>query len=403
MGMASKDIDFDEWFIKLKRNDTVCDEFGLSGLCQAFQRHTLAVTSHKIWTTILASHEKTPDEVRRLCDIHFLYMCRDTYSCLKPKFQWKREFPIGELELLPAPDTNTGPLSNIMEKTLDKESNISNIVKEEIQTDNETIPAEITTGITPEQALPSTSVKLPDAMQNLLVSLPLESDSELMDATQNVQGVTQPTDNSTLMSEAATVSELLNTIPCSINLTDISVKLVDGKMVLPSNQVPLEPQVIVGMNPYNLREWIETSTIETVRPKRKAASNINYNIVDVTSEEEETVISDSEQMNLPAKSALSGYRLATHEYMLAKHLGLIQGPITRTKALKIVKTESLSSVDSEAMEEYIETTQPTKRRRKSKPQSKPKKSGKLITRSYFLRKNGKGTSLPVKPKKETQI
>ena len=62
MGMASKDIDFDDWFTKLKSNDTVCDEFGLSALCQAFQRHALVVTSHKIWSTIPASHGKTVDE-----------------------------------------------------------------------------------------------------------------------------------------------------------------------------------------------------------------------------------------------------------------------------------------------------------------------------------------------------
>ena len=30
MGMASKDVDFDDWFTKLKSNDTRCDEFGLS-------------------------------------------------------------------------------------------------------------------------------------------------------------------------------------------------------------------------------------------------------------------------------------------------------------------------------------------------------------------------------------
>ena len=59
MGMACKDIDFDDWFASIKRNDTVCDEFGLSGLCQAFQRHALVITSSKIWTTIPASHSKT--------------------------------------------------------------------------------------------------------------------------------------------------------------------------------------------------------------------------------------------------------------------------------------------------------------------------------------------------------
>ena len=62
MGMASKDIDFNDWFTKLKSNDTICDEFGLSALCQAFQRHALVVTSHKIWSTIPASYGKTVDE-----------------------------------------------------------------------------------------------------------------------------------------------------------------------------------------------------------------------------------------------------------------------------------------------------------------------------------------------------
>ena len=110
MGMASKDMDFDEWFSKLKSNNTGCDEFGLSALCQAFQRHALIVTSHKIWTTIPASYGKTAEEERRLCDVNFLYMYCDTFGYLEPKFQWKREFPIGELQLLPSKEPSVGPL-----------------------------------------------------------------------------------------------------------------------------------------------------------------------------------------------------------------------------------------------------------------------------------------------------
>ena len=113
MGMASKDIDFDDWFTKLKCNDTICDEFGLSALCQAFQRHALVVTSQKIWTTIPASYEKTIEEERRLCDVHFLYMYRDAYACLEPKFEWKRVIPIGELQLVSNEEPQKGPLSNI--------------------------------------------------------------------------------------------------------------------------------------------------------------------------------------------------------------------------------------------------------------------------------------------------
>ena len=39
--------------------------------------------------------------------------------------------------------------------------------------------------------------------------------------------------------------------------------------------------------------------------------------------------------------------------MLAKHQGLIQGPTTRTRAMKITKTEPVSSIDSEATEDYV--------------------------------------------------
>ena len=181
MGMACKDMDFDDWFAKLKSNDTVCDQFGLSALCQAFQRHALVVTSDKIWSTIPASHGKTVEEERRLCDVHFLYLCRDTYACLEPKFQWKRELPIGELQLIPSEEPKEGPLTNITEKILDTESNNQNIVKEETTTDNEGAPPATAHNLIDELGLvsipplPSTNSELPDATQNLLVPLPIDT------------------------------------------------------------------------------------------------------------------------------------------------------------------------------------------------------------------------------------
>ena len=140
-------------------------EFGLSALRQAFQRHALVVTSHKIWSTIPASHGKTVDEERRLCDVHFLYMYRDTYACLEPKFQWKRELPIGEVQLIPSEEPKEGLLTNITEKILDTESNNQNIIKEETVTDNEGAPPATTNDVIDELGLvsipplPSTNIK----------------------------------------------------------------------------------------------------------------------------------------------------------------------------------------------------------------------------------------------------
>ena len=128
--------------------------------------------------------------------------------------------------------------------------------------------------------------------------------------------------------------------------------------------------------------------------------NINYKIKDATSEDEDLSLSESEKMNLPAKSAPSGYHLTSHKYMLAKHKGLIQGPAIRTRALKIpkIKTESTCSIDSEAREEYVEPPVAKKCKRKTKKKTKPHRMGTLINKNYFLRKDGKGTSLNVKAK-----
>ena len=362
MGMASKDIDFDDWFSKLKSNDTGCDQFGLSALCQAFQRHALVVTSHKIWTTIPASHMKTPDEERRLCDVHFLYMYRDTFGCLESKFQWKREFAIGELQLMSSQEPSMEPLANITDKMLDKEANANNIVKDEIVTDNENLPEDPMGSVIDELGLvtvpplPSTSNELPDTTQNLLVSLPV--DEELTDATATLQTETEPASTTGLVSERPI------TVQCSINLTDILAQLVDGKLILPPSKIPLEPQVIVEQTHYDLRQRSVSST-DVKRPKCKASSNVNYGNMDTTTEEEEFSLSESEHMNLPAKSAPSGYRLATHKYMLAKCHGLIQGPTTRTRAMRITKLEPVSSIDSEATEDYVEPTEPIKCKRKS--------------------------------------
>ena len=309
MGMASKDIDFDECFSKLKSNDTGCDEFGLSTLCQAFQRHALVLTSHKIWTTILASHMKTPDEERRLCDVHFLYMYHDTFGCLEPRFQWKREFPIGELQLMPSQEPSTGPLANITDKTLDKEANNNNIVKDEIVTDNENLPTDTIKSVTDKLGLvsvpplPSTSAELPDVTQNLLVSLPI--DHELMDTTATLQTETQPDTVECIASTADRVGELPITVPCSINLSDISVKLVDGKMILSTPKIPLEPQVILEQMQYDLRQR-PVSSNDAKRPKHNTSLNVNYGIMDATTEEEEFSLSESEHMNLLAKKCTLG-------------------------------------------------------------------------------------------------
>ena len=171
----------------------------------------------------------------------------DTYACLEPKFQWKRELPIGEIQLVPSEEPKEGPLTNITEKTLDTESNNRNIIKEETVNDNEGAPPETIRNVTDELGLvsipplPSTDTKLLDTTQNLLVSLPIDKidDQELTDATAATQPISELNVAEPSTSNTEKVSEIPITVCCSINLSDIAVKLKDGKMILPKPKVPL--------------------------------------------------------------------------------------------------------------------------------------------------------------------
>ena len=130
MGMASRDLDFENCFRNLKWNDTEGDEFCLNALCQAFQCHALVVTSTRIWTTIPTFYNKSETEVQMLCDVHSLFVCKDTYACLSPKFERKKEVSIGELQLVRQQSEEAGLLSKLTDKTVDKEQNIQEIKEE---------------------------------------------------------------------------------------------------------------------------------------------------------------------------------------------------------------------------------------------------------------------------------
>ena len=122
-----------------------------------------------------------------------------------------------------------GKYANITDKRLDKEANANNIVKDEVVTDNENLPEEPMGSVIDELGLvavpplPSTSNELPDATQNLLVSLPV--DEEFTDTTATLQIETEPASTTSLVSETPI------TVQCSIYLTDISAQLVDGKLI----------------------------------------------------------------------------------------------------------------------------------------------------------------------------
>ena len=74
--------------------------------------------------------------------------------------------------------------------------------------------------------------------------------------------------------------------------------------------------------------------------------------------------------------------------MVAKKQGLIEGPRTRTRALKITKPSQVTSTDSEATVDYMSDNAPHPR--KHRCQQRTISQGKLVTKSFMLRKDGKG-------------
>ena len=414
MGMASRDMSFDTWFNKVRSNDYIGDEFCLSALCQMCQRHALVVTSVKVWTTIPASFQKTDDEIRRLCDIHLLYVCKDTYSVLKPVFEWKREMPIGEIDLVTPPE----PLDETTEVVLARESNEQNTI--EIKDETSEIPVkgdeeQDPFGLVDIPPLPDTPHPLPDAMVNRLVQLPgVNNNDPSMDATITVPTIdlegepmdtTIPPKNSSNVTETKNPTDVLlpvqnmaTAIPCSIVLQDVSVKLQGKNSVLipPTEKEMCKAKVCLQQidqpsgNQPRLRGRKRERTHNN-RLARKAKDNVKYVFTDATSGED-TI--PSKEQKTSKKSAPSVYRLAAHQYMVAKKKGLIEEPRTRTRALQFTKVVQTNSTDSEATLDYMSDNAPPprKRRRHQKIVSK----GKLITKSFVLRKNGKGTQTPTK-------
>ena len=84
-------------------------------------------------------------------------------------------------------------------------------------------------------------------------------------------------------------------------------------------------------------------------PTRRAKDSVKYVFMDATSRED---VKTEPCLDPSNKSTPSGYRLAAHDYMVAKKQGLIKGPRIRTCPLKIAKIKQFSSTDSEATVDY---------------------------------------------------
>ena len=331
---------------------------------------------------------------------------------LKPVFEWKCEVPIGEVSLL----TSTEPLSETTDTVLAKESSEQNMV--EIKQEMVPVPAEVQDqlGLVDIPPLPDTNHPLPDATVNLLVDLPgvnvneppmdatitvptIDDEGEPTDATSSIRVTDRDAESNTPSQTVLQVQNPVTAVPCSIILKDVSVKLKGKTSVVfpPSEEEICKAKVCLQQidhvsNDLPQLRGRKRQRSQGYQPTCKAKDSVKYVFKDATSGED---TKPDVRASTSDKSAPSDYRLAANQYMVAKKQGLIEGPRTRTRALKITKTSQATSTDSGATVDYMSDNAPPPR--KCRHQQKSVSQGKLVTKSFVLRKDGKGTQPTRKP------
>ena len=83
IGMAGKDLDLDQWLLNMESTCTVGDEFALYALRKLYTRHARVITRGNTWHTVSVEGTYGDKYVEEACDIHLLYLAKDTIAELK--------------------------------------------------------------------------------------------------------------------------------------------------------------------------------------------------------------------------------------------------------------------------------------------------------------------------------
>ena len=83
IGMIGKDNEFDIWLLNMESPRTIGDEFALYALCKLFNRHARVQTRGSTWHTVSVEGTYGEKHVEDVCDIHLLFIGKDTIAELK--------------------------------------------------------------------------------------------------------------------------------------------------------------------------------------------------------------------------------------------------------------------------------------------------------------------------------
>ena len=380
IGMIAKDLDLDNWLINMESTRTVGDEFALYALCRLFSRHARVITRGNTWHTVSVEGTFGDKFVEEACDVHLLFIARDTIAELKKRTTGAHP----QLETPTPTQMLTKPLGlKNMELPDVSVPKLPDETGDYVTTLGKVIP------------LPSSDLEIPPNL--------LQNDIEIIDQ-----------DNPTPRPDVMEPPSVVKTYPCSIRVrklddTDIAkwlpkpnvpVVLPDGTAGTSKNELDLKH------NNYNLRKF-ENKVQETPlvnRPQRSVNKPGTYAEPTDESSQDSQIIGtvytlksldsrpapDESVEKIVGLSEPSAYRLRAQHYIEAKRHGELPLPPVQTlPGFKSKKSDNKveeepadeESADSEATVLYTPPEIPD-----ATDNPTPKK-GKLRIKKLSLRKS----------------
>ena len=83
--LGFKNINIDQWMNGMAKPDTAADELAIFALSKMYGKHTVIYNKARPWTTLDPPYPMTETELHDNCQIHLVYVGKDSYGILRRK------------------------------------------------------------------------------------------------------------------------------------------------------------------------------------------------------------------------------------------------------------------------------------------------------------------------------
>ena len=83
--LGFKNINIDQWMNVMSKPDTAADELAIFTLSKMYGKHTVIYNKARPWTTLDPPYPMTETELHDNCQIHLVYVGKDSYGILRYK------------------------------------------------------------------------------------------------------------------------------------------------------------------------------------------------------------------------------------------------------------------------------------------------------------------------------